>query len=677
MMTNRYRFEWIAKTEVALTRVARQPWTLFLLLLCINTLAQPYAGITHDARLYSVQVLNQVEGGSYADDIFFRYGSQDDYSLFSRLATPMVRWLGLSAAFFLIYLVSKSLLIFGMLRIVQVLVPNRAAGALALCYCMVFTIHYGGHHKLCVQESFVTPRILACALVLIGFDLLLRRRPLLSCAAIVSAAGVHPLMASGGLLIWAGYHVWKYVGIRTFAGVMAGTCGLAIIVLAVEPLGKRCFGEMDDVWRQTIMQASPFNFPSLWDWSDWLGLAFQLGILGTVIWKFRRVDADKARFLIVLMIVTLAGAVGASAAEQLPYALFFQGQPYRALWMLAFLHLPFVFWLCGEWSKHASLLGQLAGCVLLAYLCCVNAWVTEYMLPVLFFPVLAVAARGLEKEPRHQAWLTQSIQLSLVLGGLGWAAYKLFLLFRGYEELFERHSEYRDVLDVLLRNLGPIVFCAVICGLLVRTTRVRWPRPAWCAVMAAGCLGAQVFYYAFPETDFYLERCTHYRGDLRTVHEMLHRNRAPTEPLPTVYCNLGCLDYVWLELHSKSYFDWWQAGNYMFRREMAMEGRRRARLVGPCEIAHYRRFEDQLPAGFKDLVARFFQTDFQRGPLEQDDLGRLCQEASLDYLVLDQYVEGLNAVQVGRLYVYSCQDVRATLGLRVLSLSDRVASWER
>jgi hypothetical protein len=701
MMTNRYPSEWLAKAEQGLARIAERPWTLFLLLFCVNTLAQPYAGITHDARLYSVQVLNSVEDGTYADDLFFRYGSQDDYSLFSRLAAPLVRWFGLPAAFFLIYLLSKSLLLWGMIRIVQTLVPNRAASALALFYCMAFTIHYGGHHKLYVQEAFVTPRMLACALVLIGFDLLLRRRPLLSCVAIVFAVGVHPLMACGGLLIWAGYHVWTHLGIKTFAGALASACGLAIIVLAVEPLGKRCFGEMDDFWRESIMQASPFNFPSLWDWSDWLGLAFQLAILGTVIWKYRYVNADKARFLIVLMIVTLAGAVGAILAEQLPYALFFQGQPYRALWMLAFLHLAFVFWLCAEWSKHASLLGRLAGCVLLAYLCCVNAMAAEYALPVLLFPILAVAARGLEKEPRHPAWLTQSIQLSLVLGGLGWAAYKLSLLVRGYEELVARHAEYRDVLEVLLRSLGPIVFCAVICGLLVRTTRHRKvvgsrfnlnylnleikttpdpfsvPRSAWCAAMAAGCLGAQVFYYAFPETDFYLERCTHYRGDLRTVHEMLHRDRAPTQPLPTVYCNLGCLDYVWLELHSKSYFDWWQAGNYMFRREMAMEGRRRARLVGPCEIAHYRRFEDQLSAGFKDLVARFFQTNFERAPLNKDDLARLCQEPNLDYLVLDEHIAGLNAVQVGRLYVYSCQDVRAALQLPVLSLGDRLASGER
>src|ERR1700722_13580752 len=156
MMTNH-----CSQSADALARLAAKPWALFLVLLALNTIAQPYAGITHDARLYSVQVLNRVENGAYADDLFFRYGSQDDYSLFSRLAAPLASLVGLSSAFFVLYLVGKSLLIFGMMRLVQTLVPNAAAATLALFYCMVFPIHYGGHHVLFVQENFVTPRMLA------------------------------------------------------------------------------------------------------------------------------------------------------------------------------------------------------------------------------------------------------------------------------------------------------------------------------------------------------------------------------------------------------------------------------------------------------------------------------------------------------------------------------------
>ena len=460
------------------------------MLLTINTLAQPYTGITHDARLYSVQVLNRVEHGAYADDLFFRYGSQDDYSLFSHLAAPLVRLLGLSAAFFVIYLVSKSLLIYGMMRLVQTLVPNPAAATLALFYCMAFQIHYGGHHMLFVQENFVTPRMLSCALVLIGLDMVLRGRPITSGLAVVFAVGIHPLMGFGGLMVWAGFHLWKYLGVKTFCTASVAVGILAIIVLTNESLGKRCFGEMDDVWRQSIMQASPFNFPSLWDWVDWLGMAFQLAIVAVVIWKYHSLDGDatpspptplpqvargdRARFLIMLLIVTVAGAFGAIVAEQLPYALLLQGQPYRAMWMLAFVHLAFVVWLCSEWSRQ-GMVAQLAGCVLLAYLCCINGLLAELALPILLFPLLAVILRGLDKEPQNPDWLIRSIQFSLVLGAIGWGTYKFFLLARGYEELLTRHAEHRDIVEILLRNLGPIVFCAAFCWLAVG---VRAPRDA-------------------------------------------------------------------------------------------------------------------------------------------------------------------------------------------------------
>jgi hypothetical protein len=506
-----------------------------------------------------------------------------------------------------------------------------------------------------VQEPFVTPRMLACGLVLLGLDWQLRGRPVLSGATILLAAALHPLMAFGGLLVWAGFHLWKHLGVKTFVGALVGTFVLMAIVLAVEPLGKRCFGAMDDVWRQSILYSSSFNFPSEWAWSDWAYLAFQLAILGAAIWRFHSIDADKARFLIVLLVVTLAAAVGAVLAEQSPYALLFQGQPYRAFWLLAFLHLALVFWLAIDCFQQTALVGQLAGCALLAYLCSVNGIVAEYVLPMLLFPIFGVALRGMDKEPRDPTWLVHSVQMSVVIGSLGWMAYKFVLLARGYDEMLLRYPDHREVLEMFLLNLGPTVFLVVLCWLLVR---IPWHRPAWYGVAAVGCLGVQTLFFAFPETDVYQERCTRYRADLRVVHEIIARDRPASQPLATVYCNLGCLDYVWLNLHSNSYFDWWQTGNYMFRREMAVEGQRRARLVGPFEIARYRKIEHQLTPGYKDGVARLFQTDFSRGPINQDDVARLCREPGLDYLVLEQKVEGVPAVQAGRLYLYSCNDVR-------------------
>ena len=83
----------------SLRSLGQRPWTLFAYLLALNALAYPYAGITHDARLYAMQVQNRIASGAYNDDLFFRYGSQDSYSLFSTLVAPVAAswgWSGVS-----------------------------------------------------------------------------------------------------------------------------------------------------------------------------------------------------------------------------------------------------------------------------------------------------------------------------------------------------------------------------------------------------------------------------------------------------------------------------------------------------------------------------------------------------------------------------------------------------
>lgn len=661
MMTLRFPTDWIVKANDALARLADKPWALFVILLAVSSIARPYAGIAHDARLYSVQVLNHVEGGAYADDLFFRYGSQDEYSLFSRLAAPLVFSLGLSCAFFLIYLASKALLIWGMMRLVQTLIPNRTAGVLALIYCMAVPIRYGGQSILSVQETFVTPRMLAIALVLIGLDFMLRGRPIVSGLMLLFAAAIHPLMACGGLLIWGVFHAWKFLGGRALLAVTTVVGLLAVLVLAYEPIGLRCFGAMDDTWRASILHASSFNFPSEWGREDWWYLAFQLTAAGLVLRQYRRADPEKARFVAVVTLVTVAGIVGTSLAERLPYALLLQGQPYRALWILAFLHLAWAAWLFVEWSQDASPALQLAGCALLGYLCCSNGLLDEMLFPLFVLPFALFLLRGLERAPRDPAWLPHSLQASLVLGGIGWMGYKLLLLTAGFDRLLDKQMELRDIVEIYMGNLGPITILLVCAWALVCVGTEWRRRSGWW--IAAGCLGLQAFFFAFPETDFYAEHCTRYRADLHRMRARLHAERDPSAPLPTVYCNLGCLDYVWIDLHSKSYFDWWQAGGFMFRREMALEGQRRACLVAPFEVERFRKHELEMSAGEKESVGRFFKTDFRKARLTAQDLARLCQEPGLDYVLLEQRFDGLYTAHHGRLFLYPCKEVRTALGL--------------
>src|SRR5207244_4415746 len=116
--------------------------TLLLLLLAINALARPYTNCSHDARLYSLQVLNQAEQGAFSGDVFLCYGSQDQYSIFSRLAAPLASAFGLRPAFFVLYLIFNTLFIVGLFRLIRTLFSDPIVSTSALIFLVSADLFY-------------------------------------------------------------------------------------------------------------------------------------------------------------------------------------------------------------------------------------------------------------------------------------------------------------------------------------------------------------------------------------------------------------------------------------------------------------------------------------------------------------------------------------------------------
>ena len=222
---------WASQSADVLAALGRRRGCLFALLLALNALAFPYLGITLDSRLYSFQVLNRVEGGACADDLFFRFGSQDQYSLFSRVTAPFVEWLGLPWAFFLIYLLCNALLILGMQRLTQALIPNPGLATLALLFLVSNALLFGGNHIFQVNEPFLTSRNAATALTLLGLERMVRGRYLISFLLLMAGCLLHPLMAIGGLAILVLWLAVEYLPRRVFIA-LAVTVILSSIVMA-------------------------------------------------------------------------------------------------------------------------------------------------------------------------------------------------------------------------------------------------------------------------------------------------------------------------------------------------------------------------------------------------------------------------------------------------------------
>ncbi|MFC1597605.1 hypothetical protein ACFL5Q_06680, partial [Planctomycetota bacterium] len=302
----------------SLDQVSRREWCLFLVLNALRWLVQPYGGITHDARLYAVQVMNRAKEGFFDQDLFFLYGSQDDYSLFSVLMAPLASKLGLSLSFFLVYVASTALLTFAEMRVVRALVPDRMAGNVALVLLTVTSLPWGGWDVFHVHESFLTPRLPAIALTLLGLEQLLRKRFFSASALMLAAMALHPLMAIGGLVLAVASACAARLSGRKLLALGATTAVAATVLLLYEPLGTRLLGTIDPEWYDIVRRRCPYTFPSVWTAMDWWEIAYSLVV---VVLGCAYLDRHRVTVMRLVILLALAAVAGSVLAEAYPYAL--------------------------------------------------------------------------------------------------------------------------------------------------------------------------------------------------------------------------------------------------------------------------------------------------------------------------------------------------------------------
>jgi hypothetical protein len=189
----------------------QQTVTAALSLSAIWLLTHRYHGIHHDALFYAVQALAHAAPARFEHDLFFAFGSQDDYTLF----TPAYAWLGRQAglgnAAFVLLVAAQCLWAFAAIRIArQWLQGLFLVAGLALLFALPG--QYGHDPVFRYAESFLTARVWAECLVLNGLAATLAGRSGLAAAAVLGASLLHPIMALPGLLFLAFYHGYRNTG---------------------------------------------------------------------------------------------------------------------------------------------------------------------------------------------------------------------------------------------------------------------------------------------------------------------------------------------------------------------------------------------------------------------------------------------------------------------------------
>jgi hypothetical protein len=644
----------LPQAVAALRALGDRPGTLLLTLFALNAVTLPYGGIINDAQLYAAQALHRLDDTVLGDDLFFRYGSQDQFSLFSAVVAPLVSAFGLPVAFFLAYVSSEALLLWGMQRLVRALIPDRALSTLALLALAVSPLPYGGFGVLRVHEACLTPRPLALALALLGLERMLCYRFGAALALAVAGCLMHPIMAAPALAVVALWWAWHRLSPRRCV-LLASTAALALVTLVFwPPLGACVFERMDDSWLAMVRQASPYASPLDWPEPGPGRALSACALLLAGAWAARRRQPRLAGLALLAVLVAGGGVAASVVGSVTGYALLVQAQLYRALWLVAVLQVPVGLWLATcLWAQGTP--GRLLALAVLAYLGLDGVEVEYYFFALALAPALLVC-RGLERTPRSPGWLWQSVAVSLALAIVGRAALTVAAVLARAEMLIASLDGV-GLYRVLLLCPGGALWTAVAVAALA----VAWGRlglgPALRGLALCTALAAELVVFVVPATRHYRERYESGHADLQLVARFLAAARPSGAPAPTVYWCNAKMSTLWLDLGVRSYYQLYQAQGQLYSRETAREARRRALLVGRFEMDYLGRETTFMHDDWRKRLASYYQAPLEGATPTRADLERLCRE-DVDYIILDRNLDGRYAATNGHCYIYDCRRLR-------------------
>ncbi|HVW72452.1 MAG TPA: hypothetical protein VHC39_02345 [Rhizomicrobium sp.] len=285
----------------------------------------PYFGVIHDSRFYMVEVLRNLNPTHFAGDLYFQFGSQGSFSLFTHLYQPFVSRFGLGAASMGFAVAGEFFWVFALFCLARRLTGERylwlSIFAVIATSSQYAFFRYG--------EFFVTPRLFAEALTMLALALL-RSRPAASLVLLGVSAALHPLMTLPGLV--AVYVYFAFAQPLWWLALPAATALAAALGWAhVQPFAN-LFQTIDPAWFSVIQIRSPqcllANLP-LGDLLEIVGAFFWTGVAAFLT------RGQERRFLLAIWVTGAAGLACAFLGSDLARNVFItELQPWRAAWLL-------------------------------------------------------------------------------------------------------------------------------------------------------------------------------------------------------------------------------------------------------------------------------------------------------------------------------------------------------
>jgi hypothetical protein len=590
-------------------------------ILTLWLVTRPYAGIRHDSQLYTAQALRHIQPDSFAHDLFFLYGSQDDYTLFSPLYAQAIRWLGIDQGALILTLSGQALWLTGAFLLARRLLPTPLHW-LGLGLAIVLNDYYG-YYIFAYGESFLTPRIYAEGLAMMNMSLLVGGCIWIAAGLLVVALLLHPLNAlMGGLVavFWL-FHRCP----RAMVGVtLTGLLLIGVLAFVGIPPANGLLLTMSDTWYAISDGRSMHLFLHNWDSGNWSRVALTLALLLST-WRLAddplRTVSRAASFAIIcgLGLAWLGGEIWHNV-------LLIQLQTWRVLWLGMVLAAFSAAWLSWhlwfvqrDWMPIMGFLsawllrdstGGLVALLTMAYclLPAVRSSRLAKWVPVLIVGMFLVAV------------------VNLVAGNL---------LFSPNDLMDSSNRLWQTPLSWLALGLGLVTLGQVLIWRAVGTFQVAAAMSAVTGLVLA--IGV---------------------WDHRTIATQW-TDRNPAErarlqamiPTTAVVYWAGSLPHTWFFLQRSNYISGLQLAGAIFHESTAIEGQHRSFALRPLGV------DDSLVtlSGYQISALGDLPRPTHAG------LAQVCADPALDWLVLREEFPGAATryVEFGaNWFLYRCVDYR-------------------
>lgn len=577
--------------------VALRSFAWCALVIACFILAHPYAGIVHDNVLYLVQALLRLNPDVYGGDAFFRWGSQDRYTLFSPIYSALIVHLGLENATVTLLLLAQGLFLAASYALVRALIPPGLHGFSMLFVACSLGL-YGGLFLFRVAEPFVTPRTFVEAASLCAFALLVSGRPGWAMVLLAAGALLHPLIALTAMIYW-----WLYLLVedRRWWWLL----GLAVIPAAAGLVGivpfTKLFQSFDGKWLAILVEDNGNVFLTLWRHADWAMLAFDAAVLFVAL-HFAKAEARRA---FKAALATAAATLGATFifADLLHNVLIASLQPWRALWILywmAAVALPFV--VVRMWREGSA--GRVVAGLLLF------GFVTRGLTTSLAASMVAIVLFHYRHLVAISPRIANIALCALAAGAFAnWAAIAL----RVYQ--YAPVDSVTPIMDFAIRALSKPLPLLVFASATVWFGLARRHRAGGVALVAAGFLALAVAGW---------DQRTPFRHYIESTEPGSHPFSRIVAPDQEVLWH-GDAIAPWIMMQRRSYFSDAQKAAQVFNREFAVELNRRKKALAVLSL------QDDLCKLMNHLNRR---NDSCEPDLES--LRAVCREAgNLDFIVLE------------------------------------------